>query len=199
MKKYLDPKNLPYFGAIVQAVLFSIAGQDFFPRAGWLVGLGVGAVVNYSIALASSRINDIAERRKGLARLSLTCMLALSPATITLSLFMPASVFTAISWAVCVDLSIVLAGSITGKTMIVTDTPKQSVAGAKPKKQSAKQSVAQVQAVPASATHYPRKCEHCDAQIKAPQSVGAHMKKHHPELCKPKVLAENLFENVLKG
>lgn len=64
---------------------------------------------------------------------------------------------------------------------------------------SPSQSVAQVQAVPATATRYPRKCEHCDAQIKAPQSVGAHMKKHHPELCKPKVLAENLFENVLKG
>lgn len=78
----------------------------------------------------------------------------------------------------------------------VRRTKKESVAGANQVQGSPSQSVAQVQAVPASATHYPRKCEHCDAQIKAPQSVGAHMKKHHPELCKPKVLAENFFENV---
>ena len=41
---------------------------------------------------------------------------------------------------------------------------------------------------------YPRKCEHCTEMIRTPNAVGGHMKKHHPELCKPKQsLAEVLF------
>ena len=43
MKSILSPKHLPYFGAIVQAILFSIAGAEYFPAFGWLVGLGGGA------------------------------------------------------------------------------------------------------------------------------------------------------------
>lgn len=125
MKKILDPKNLPYFGAIVQAVLFALAGLEFFPVAGWLVGLGVGAVVNYSMALASSRFSEIAEKRKPLARLALVTMFALSPTTITLSMFAPHSIWTAISWAVCVDLAIILAGAIVGKSLIAdSNMPK---------------------------------------------------------------------------
>ena len=126
--KILDPKNLPYFGALVQAVLFSIAGNQFFPVLGWLAGLGVGMVVNYSIALASSRVNDVAEKRKPMAKTMLYLMLVISPATITLSLFKPASVFTAIAWAVCVDFSIVLAGAIAGKSLIPQSEPKSKTA-----------------------------------------------------------------------
>jgi hypothetical protein len=118
MKKILDPRNLPYFGAIVQAVLFALAGNSFFKSFGWLAGLGVGMVVNYSIALASSRISYIAEKRKVLAYVSLGCMVALSPTTITLSLFYPSEIYTAIAWAMCVDLSIILAGAIAGKALI---------------------------------------------------------------------------------
>jgi hypothetical protein len=81
-------------------------------------------VVNYSIALASTRISDIAEKRKVLARLALATMFCLSPATITLSLFYPSSIFTSISWALCVDLSVVLAGSIAGKSMMPDDKPR---------------------------------------------------------------------------
>ena len=145
MKKILDPKNLPYFGAIVQAVLFAIAGNEFFPMLGWLAGLGVGAVVNYSMALASSRFSDIAEKRKPLARLAMITMFALSPATITLSLFLPKSVFTAISWSVCVDLAIILAGAIAVKSMIGdSNPPKVAGKGKQPagkKKQVARKSV----------------------------------------------------------
>lgn len=121
--KILEPKNLPYAGALVQAVLFAIAGNLFFPTFGWLAGLGVGAVVNYSIALASSRISDIAEKRKPLARIALIGMFALSPATITLSMFAPESIAAAISWSICVDLSIILAGAIAGKSMIPESKP----------------------------------------------------------------------------
>jgi hypothetical protein len=111
-------KNMPYIAALVQAGLFAKAGSEYFGQFGWLIGFGVGAVVNYSIAMASSRVNDVAKKRKGMAVVSLAVMLVLSPATIAMSLFMPESVFTAVSWAVCVDLSIVLAGSITGKSFI---------------------------------------------------------------------------------
>jgi hypothetical protein len=121
MKKILDPKNLPYFGALVQAVLFSSVGNKFFPAYGWLVGLGVGAVVNYSIALASSRYSEIAEKRKPLARLALLGMFLLSPITITCTLFIPKSIVTAIAWAMCVDGSIILAGAIAGKSLMVTE------------------------------------------------------------------------------
>ena len=118
MKKIFDPKNLPFAGAIVQAVLFALAGVEFFPHLGWLPGMGVGAVVNYSIALASSRFADIADKRKPMARLAMVVLFALSPTTITLSMFAPRSVYTAISWAVCVDLAIILAGAIAGKSLI---------------------------------------------------------------------------------
>lgn len=118
MKKILEPKNLPYAGAIAQSILFAFAGNKFFQSFGWLVGLGIGAVVNYSIALAASRINDIAKNRKPLAWLALVILLLLSPTTITLSFFYPEKIYTAIAWAVCVDLSITLAGAVAGKSLI---------------------------------------------------------------------------------
>lgn len=131
MKKFLDPTNLPYFGAVVQGILFSIAGDLFFASSfGWLVGLGVGMVVNFSIALASSRYADVAEKRKPLARLALIGMFLLSPTTITLSLFFSTSIWAAIAWSICVDLSIILAGAIVGKSLIP--------AGATAKNRSAK-------------------------------------------------------------
>ena len=129
-RKLLDPKNLPYLGAVVQAVMFGIAGSVFFPNPyfGAVVGLGVGAVVNWSIALASSRITTIAEGRKRLANIALIGMLALSPTTITLSMFYPTQIYTAIAWAVDVDLSIVLAGAIVGKSLIADSEPKKKSA-----------------------------------------------------------------------
>lgn len=125
LKQYLTPKALPYAGATVQAVLFAIAGREALPAFGWLVGLGAGAVVNYSMALASSRISDVAEKRKPLARLALAGMFVISPVTITLSLSMPGSVYSDIAWAVCVDLAIILAGAIAGKSLIHESKPQK--------------------------------------------------------------------------
>lgn len=58
----------------------------------------------------------------------------------------------------------------------------------------------------AGATQYPRRCTHCAtdisdeiALIKNSFAVGGHMKKHHPELCKPKTLAGNFFDNALQA
>jgi len=140
MPKFVNPRNLPYAGAIVQAILFSIAGNEYFPAFGWLVGLGVGAVVNYSIALASSRISDIAKSRKPLAVVGLVAMLCLSPVTITLSLYYPASIYAGIAWALCVDVSIVLAGAIAGKSLLPAETPQKSAPAKQAKTKSARPS-----------------------------------------------------------
>jgi len=117
MKKILDPKNLPYLGAAVQAVLFSIAGNKLFPYVGWLVGLGVGIVVNWSLAMASSRVSDVAKNRKVLAYIALAGLLCISPVIICSTLGWTVANF---SWSVACDASIVLTGSIVGKSLIPT-------------------------------------------------------------------------------
>lgn len=118
MHRFFKPHYLPYFGALVQAVLFSLAGSLVFGEYGWIAGLGVGAVVNYSLALASSRLADVAANRQRLARLALIGLFLLSPITISLSYILPDSVFSVIAWAMCVDLAIILAGFIAGKSLI---------------------------------------------------------------------------------
>lgn len=123
--KPLTHKSLPYFGAAIQAVLFSFAGVKYFdiPFFGAVIGLGVGAVVNYSVALASSRINDIAKNRKPLAFLALALLFALSPVIICSTLGWSMATF---SWSVACDLSIVLAGAISGKSLLPAETPQKS-------------------------------------------------------------------------
>jgi len=119
VKKIFVRKNLPYFAAIVQAGLFSYSGMKFFGSFGWVVGFGVGMIVNYSLALAASYISDIAAKRKPLAYVALVAMFSLSPVTICSTLGWSISTF---AWAMCVDLSIVLSGAIVGKSLIVTET-----------------------------------------------------------------------------
>ena len=185
--KILDPKNLPYFGALVQAVLFSIAGTKFFGAFGWLAGLGVGMVVNYSIALASSRISDIADKRKPLAWVSMILMLGLSPTTITLSLFYPAQIYTAIAWAMCVDLSIILAGAIAGKSLISLPQvagKKAQVAGKKPgKKQVAGKRISDSELL-AYLAEYPGQShrEIADHFQVRRQAIGPRLKKLYPPI-----------------
>jgi hypothetical protein len=122
-----------------------------------------------------------------------------------------------IGWALAADLAIVLAGAVSGKGLIAlseesatqsagsasqsnagaTDSAKVQLQVRRTKTQSAK-SATDSDAGPSQSNAvrrtYPRKCEHCEEVIRTPQSVGAHMKKHHPELCKPKALAVELFE-----
>jgi hypothetical protein len=126
MKRF-DPRTLPYLGALVQAVLFALAGYLYFDMGAWgaVAGFGVGAVVNLSLAVASSRISEVSQKRQFLARLALGVMIVLSPATIALSFFAPKTVFAAITWAADVDIAIVLTGAIAGKSLVKQDeTPK---------------------------------------------------------------------------
>lgn len=75
----------------------------------------------------------------------------------------------------------------------------KAAAPAKPSPKGARSSAAKSVASAKGATHYPRKCAHCATQIASPNAVGAHMKKHHPELCKPnKATAEELFKVPVK-
>ena len=175
--KILDPRNLPYAGAVVQAVLFAIAGDLFFPSAfGWLAGLGVGAVVNYSLALASSRISDVSEKRKPMARLALIAMFLLSPATITLSMFAPKSVFAAISWSVCVDLSIILAGAIAGKSLIPQATPQKKTSNGSTKSsgRSAKGAGRSKPLSKAAASFACQYAPQCDRSFQTQNAANAH-------------------------
>ena len=109
-----------------------------------------------------------------------------------------------LAWPAGADLAIVLAGAVSGKGLIALSEPSatQSVAGATESAKSASGVRRSAKASAKSATEsvgvqrsYPRTCEHCATVIASPNAVGAHMKKHHPELCKPKSLAVNLFEN----
>jgi hypothetical protein len=130
MKKILSPKNLPYAGALVQAVLFSIAGITHFQYMGWAVGLGLGIVVNWSMALSSSRVSGIAKGRKPMAYASLFLLFCLSPVIICSTLGWTLANF---SWSIAADLAILLTGSTVGSGLIADAQAKPQVAR-KPKK-----------------------------------------------------------------
>lgn len=120
MNKYLDPKYLPYFGALVQGILFSIAGNIQFGKGGWVLGLGVGIVVNLAIAIASSRISEIAKNRKVMAYIALVLLSCFSPVVICSTLGWNMATF---SWAVVSDLAVILAGAIAGKSLFSAAAP----------------------------------------------------------------------------
>ena len=136
MKKF-NPVSLPYMGAAVQAILFGLSGYKYFNLGLWgaAAGLGVGAVVNLSMAVASSRISDIAKSRKFLAYLSLIGLFCLSPVIICSSLGWS---LANLSWSLAADMSILLTGAIAGKSLVATDaTPKVAPQGeSKPRKKA---------------------------------------------------------------
>lgn len=131
--KKLNPKYLPYFIAAVQSVMFAYVGVKYFGLWGWLIGPGVGAGVNLSLAISSSKISDIAKKRQPIARLMYVLLFVLSPATIALTIYLPTSVFTAIAWAAAPDLAIALTGAIIGGGMIAKEN-RESESQAKPER-----------------------------------------------------------------
>lgn len=143
MKKF-NPVSLPYMGAAVQAVLFGLSGYKYFNLGLWgaAAGLGVGAVVNLSMAVASSRISDIAKSRKALAYLSLIGLYCLSPVIICSSLGWS---LANLSWSLAADTSILLTGAIAGKSLVSQSDEKrpQKPAEQPAQSRSAKKKVAQ--------------------------------------------------------
>lgn len=148
-------------------------------------------------------------------------LMALSPFLIAPALYiswsslpLPPTLIVCLSagWAIAPDLGIALGGFVAGKSLV-----QLSDAGAKPTARtatdSAMQSDGRAKKSVARATDsdglrriapgYPRRCEHCATDsphglLKNANAVGGHMKKHHPELCKPRALAEQLFKVEVK-
>ena len=188
MKKYLDPKFLPYFGALVQGVLFSIAGNKFFEVGGWLLGLGVGIVVNYSIALASSRISDVAKNRKVLSYIALILLACLSPVIICSTLGWSVATF---AWSMASDLAIVLAGSIAGKSLLGGEQPTKNRLA---KASGRRKPLSKKAAVSAGDYACPYSANGCSATKATQNAINAHAGK-----CKFKlVVKDTVFEGAKK-
>src|SRR5687768_13973526 len=137
MKK-INQAWLPYMGAIVQAGLFAIAGYHYFDLGGWgaAAGFGVGMLVNFSMAIASSKVSDVAKSRKPLAYVSLIALFLLSPVIICSSLGWS---LDTVSCSLVADLSIMLTGAIAGKSLVAQEQPAKS-AQPKIERRSAKKS-----------------------------------------------------------
>lgn len=198
MKRF-DPKSLPYIGAVVQAILFGLAGYKYFDLGLWgaAAGVGVGAVVNLSMATASSRISDIAKSRRPLAYLSLILLFCISPAVIVTSLGWS---LATLCWSVSVDLSIMLTGSTFGKSLIATEQPVTS--GAQPKTKRTKP--AEKLAKPAKPAYYCEVagCERSEATPGAKPfdtqaALNAHQRKHKQQTAIAGYIAT--FEPVAKN
>lgn len=172
MKKF-NPVWLPYMGAFVQAVLFGLAGYSYFDLGLWgaAAGLGVGAVVNLSMAVASSRISDIAKSRKALAYLSLIGLFCLSPVIICSSLGWSVA---NLSWSLAADLSILLTGAIAGSSLVAKDQPAKSEAKQKSKREKPATSEPQ----PAPAEVKPAFVCSCGFVAKTQPALNAHQRKH---------------------
>ena len=123
MKKF-DPKVIPYLAAITTSIMLTRAAVDHFGVWwGWPIGLMAGLVASFSLATAGSRISDIAAKRKPLAYIALFGMVVVSPFVIALSDPTPDTATWA--WALFPDVSILLASTVTGKSLLAKDEPAQ--------------------------------------------------------------------------
>jgi hypothetical protein len=114
----------------------------------------------------------------------------------------------AFAGAIAPDIAITVGGFISGKTDAAESAKSASQSVARPRKSepSPTESAKSASQSDGLSRTYPRRCEHCASDspfgvLKSPNAIGGHMKKHHPELCKPKVaatLADNLFTKVSK-
>jgi len=180
---------------------FGLAGGYVEGSSFSVGGLIAGLVVNITLALAASRFGGLkGDKRTRQAVTAFIGMLFLSPALVSPVIFyrLPDTflgvwwlrALWAVGWPLVADLAIVLAGAVSGKGLIAVST--DSAQGTTQGRGGASQSKAVRQ-------KYPRKCDHCPEMLRTPNAVGAHMKKHHPELCKPKPrLADALFTPVEK-
>ena len=159
MKKF-DPKIIPYLAAITTSIMLTRAAVDHFGAWwGWPIGLMAGLVTSFSLAVAGSRISDIASKRKPLAYVALLGMVVISPIVIALSDPTPDTATWA--WALFPDVSILLASTVTGKSLLASNDPAQP---AKPK--------AKVFAAPAFS------CAKCAFIATSQKALNGHQRKH---------------------
>jgi len=196
-------KIILFLAASFAAYNFGLAGGYIEHKLFSIGGLIAGLVVNITIALAASRFGALkGDKRTRQATIAFIAMMFVSPLLVAPVIFYslpetflgmwPLRAAWSVAWPLAADLAIVLAGAVSGKGLIALSDAgaKSANKPASKKLQSAKIATESV----ALKQTYPRKCNHCTEMLRTANSVGAHMKKHHPELCKPKVtLAEALF------
>jgi MFS family permease len=205
---------LLYLAAAFQSTQYARAFHVIDPDSPWSDASGIlaGVVVNVSLAYAASRLPKLrAKKARQFSYAAFIALLVLTPLFVAPINYKTMGALWNESWllkallavvsASLVDIAIVLVAFADGALMPESasqseDSATESAKGASGVRRSAKKSAKETSQSVAVRRTYPRKCDHCDAQIVSPNAVGAHMKKHHPELCKPKVLAENFFENV---
>lgn len=180
MKKF-NTSYLPYIGAFASAVLLTFAGVKAFGVWGWAIGPGVGITASLSVATASSNIGSITSKgRKQIATAGLILMVIFGAATTSLSIAAPDSVWTAIAWGCSVDISIVLAGAISGKGFVSGNEP--AISEPKPAKAKAKLAISQPEPI-AEPVKPAFTCSEagCKAKPFATQAaLNAHKRAHKP-------------------
>lgn len=123
---HFNTKYLPYLAALFQAFQFAHAGSVYFGAPGWIIGACGGIVINLSVAIAGTRVSDIAIKRKPLAYVTLGLLLILSPIAVAPAAHISMTAVTsdvlrwlvAAVWASLPDLSILLTGAIAGKSLV---------------------------------------------------------------------------------
>jgi hypothetical protein len=143
-RRGFDLKDMPYYAAVFQSLQFAHAGSVYFGLFGWLIGGVGGAITNIAIAAASSRIGEISDKRKPLARVLIVLLYFISPMAIAPAAYIVAGsvavpwirIMVSIVWAALPDLSIGLMGAITGKGFLFSsgDGTKRTTTTTKPKK-----------------------------------------------------------------
>lgn len=122
----LNKKHLPFYAAFVQTAQYTLAGWLFMGWVGAIcVGL-MGSLVSLAIAYATSQFSDIAEKRKGSAKLFLAGLMLFSPILIGTATFIHLEQVTNLIWRgiVCAawgflpDGATALAGFIAGKGLV---------------------------------------------------------------------------------
>lgn len=127
---------LVLLAALVQSGAFALAGATYFGPFGWALGAVAGIVVNLSLALAASRIADIAGKRKPLAYTSLAALMLLSPVAVApaeyvllighVTLSQELCVVLALVWSTLPDWAILAAGGVIGKSLVAVETALQT-------------------------------------------------------------------------
>ena len=205
MKKITVEKVILFLAASFAAYNFGLAGGYIEKTKFSIGGLVAGVVVNVSLAIAASRYGSLkGDKRTRQATLAFVTMMVFSPVLVSPVVYysLPGTFLSvplrwawAITWPMLADLAIVLAGAVSGKGLIALSeaSATQSAKSASGVRRSATDSAKSATESVGVRAIYPRKCDYCDAQIGSANAVGAHMKRHHPELCKSKPLVVGMF------
>jgi hypothetical protein len=128
MKK-LDPKSYPYLAASIQAVQYGHVGFVYLSWVGMATAGLLGVLMSFGMALASSKINDIAKVRRPSSWVAFLLLAIVSPAFVGVGMWIALDVIPSPFWRVVVaalwglipDGSVALVGFITGKGLVISE------------------------------------------------------------------------------